>query len=347
MEDYGLPFFILLTLIDLKLNICYNLIVKKGGIIMINKTEHGNIFNSTAKHIVFSINAEGTVGAGFDGQVIEKGWPELLNCGPQKIGTVLSKEIDGITYHALVTHSLKEGWGSAEEQRENTKTCFDNIPVPEGEEIASIAIGTGFIGALSGANPKQIICGMCDSKKNITLYGFSMEEIKQVYDEENIKRLRQSKDSKQFLETLKTYETLEEFYKDLSKIEKVDYTSPETSMESAIEHSRQVLTTLLRAQNLDLTKEQQNVSEALKIIGCVPYSQAHKKFQDKSTIGQLLEKENIAFPLSVYQQLIDSEPKTFSLILGRVLEGGAKYSLISEWLQTQHIAEQLKANQKQ
>lgn len=314
---------------------------------MINKTERGNIFNSTAKHIVFSINAEGVVGGGFDGQVIEKGWPELLSCGPQKIGTVLSKEIDGVTYHALVTHSLKEGWGSAEKQRENTKMCFDNIPVPDGEEIASIAIGTGFIGAMSGADPKQIICGMCDSKKNITLYGFSMEEVKQIYNEENLKKIRESEDVKKFLETLKPYETLEEFYSDLSKIKKVDYTSAETSMESAIAHSRQVLTTLLRAQNLDLTNEQQNLSEALKIIGCVPYQQAHEKFQDRSTIGQLLGKENVSFPLSVYQQLIDADPDTFMYGLAKVLDGGNKYSWISDWLQTQYIAEQLKASQMQ
>lgn len=155
---------------------------------MINKTESGNIFATKAKHIAFSINAEGAVGGGFDGQVAEKDWPELLKCGPQKIGTVLSKTVGDVTYHALVTHSLKNGWGTEEEQRENTRKCFDNIPVPVGEEIATIAIGTGMIGMLSGANPRQIVCGMCDSKHNITYYGFSMEAIKRCYEEENAKR---------------------------------------------------------------------------------------------------------------------------------------------------------------
>ena len=28
---------------------------------------------------------------------------------------------------------------------------------------------------------------MCDSKKNVTIYGFSMEAIKKVYDEESAK----------------------------------------------------------------------------------------------------------------------------------------------------------------
>ena len=151
---------------------------------MINKSEKGNIFNTTAKHIAFSINSEGAVGGGFDGQVIEKGWPELLQSGQNPIGTVFSKTIDGITYHALVTHSLKNGWGTPFEQWLNTKACFDNIPVENGEEIASIAIGTGFIGALSGASPKHIVCGMMDSRQNITIYGISLEAIQTAYKEE-------------------------------------------------------------------------------------------------------------------------------------------------------------------
>ena len=159
---------------------------------MITKTAKGNIFNTDAKHIAFSINAEGVVVGGFDGAVIEKGWPELLKCGKNPIGTVFSKEIDGVVFHALVTHSLEAGWGTPEEQWENTRLCFDNIPVSENEEIASIAIGTGFMGAISGASPKHIVCGMCDSNKNITIYGFSMEAIKQVYAEESAKRVKPS-----------------------------------------------------------------------------------------------------------------------------------------------------------
>ena len=155
---------------------------------MINRTERGDIFNTSAKHIAFSINAEGAVGGGFDGSVISRCWPELLHCGAHPIGTALSKEVGGVTFHALVTHSLKKGWGSDEEQRKNTRKCFDSIKIPVGEEIASIAIGTGFMGAITGANPRQIVCGMCDSKHNITIYGFTLESIKQVYAEENAKR---------------------------------------------------------------------------------------------------------------------------------------------------------------
>ena len=153
-------------------------------------------------------------------------------------------------------------------------------------------------------------------------------------------------EGKAYLETLKPYETLEEFYRDLSKIEKVDYTSPETSMEDAVAHSRKVLEVLVKAEKLDLYGEQKNVSEALKLIGCVPFPQAAEKFQDRSTIGELLYKESVAFPLSAYQQLIDASPSTYSYGWAKLKDGGAEYSWIGEWLFTQQMAEQAKANQK-
>ena len=154
-------------------------------------------------------------------------------------------------------------------------------------------------------------------------------------------------EGKAYLETLKPYETLDEFYEDLSKIKPVDYTSAETSMEDAVAHSRKVLEVLVRAENLNLVSEQKNVSEALKMVGCVPFPVAHEKFQDRSTIGELLYKESVSFPLSAYQQLIDSSPKSFTFGWYKLIDGGAEYSWIAEWLFTQQMAEQAKANQKQ
>jgi len=150
---------------------------------MINETKKGDIFKTDASYIAFPINAEGAVGDGFDGQIIKKGWPELVNVGPQPIGTVLSKKIEDKTYFALVCYSLEEEWGTPEEQRKNIKKCFDNIPINKGEKIASNVYGTEFLEMMSGANPKQIICGMCDSDKDIILYNISLEQVKQIYDE--------------------------------------------------------------------------------------------------------------------------------------------------------------------
>lgn len=152
---------------------------------MIKKTVRDNIFKTNARHIAFAINTEGFNDSGFAGQVSER-WSELENCGKNNLGTVISKEINGKVYHALVCHSLNDGWG--DNQDEIIKECFDKISA-NGEEIATVAIGTGFIGMLSGANFGQIVCGMHDSNQKIILYGgYSLEEIINIYDKAKIEK---------------------------------------------------------------------------------------------------------------------------------------------------------------
>ena len=153
---------------------------------MIVKTVNDDIFKTDAKHIVFAINTEGYNDAGFAGVVASRYWEELANCGRHEIGTVLSKKVGDKTFHAIVCHSLESGWG--DDQAEVIKTCFDNIPV-DGEPVASIAIGTGLIGVLSGADFRQIVCGMHDSRQQIILHtGYSMGAIQRCYDEEKAKK---------------------------------------------------------------------------------------------------------------------------------------------------------------
>ena len=150
---------------------------------MVVKTIQDDVFNTEAKHIAFAINSEGYNDAGFAGKVASKYWPELEVCGEHEIGTVLSKTVGDKTYHALVCHSLHNGWG--ENQREVIKECFDNIPV-EDEPVATIAIGTGFIGVIGGAKIRQIICGMHDSKKQILLHAkYTLEAVINCYNEES------------------------------------------------------------------------------------------------------------------------------------------------------------------
>jgi butyrate kinase len=61
---------------------------------------------------------------------------------------------------------LKKGWIN---QRDIIKQCFDKIPC-EGETVSSIAIGTGLVGVLSGADYSEIINGMKASETKIVLY---------------------------------------------------------------------------------------------------------------------------------------------------------------------------------
>lgn len=148
---------------------------------MVVKTVQDNIFNSEAKHIAFAVNAEGYNDSGFAGQVSRKYWNELANCGEHEIGTVLSKTIGDKTFHALVCHSLHGDWG--ENQAEIIKECFDKIPA-DGDPIATIAIGTGLIGKLSGANFRQIVCGMHDSTQQIMLYAnCTLDDVINCYNE--------------------------------------------------------------------------------------------------------------------------------------------------------------------
>ena len=150
---------------------------------MLVKTVQDDIFNTEAKHIAFAINAEGYNDSGFAGKVSYEYWPELADCGTHEIGTIISKTIGDKTFHALVCHSLDNGWG--DNQREVIKECFDNIPV-NGEPIATIAIGTGLVGILSGADFTQIVYGMHDSEQQILLHaGYTLDSIIECYNEDN------------------------------------------------------------------------------------------------------------------------------------------------------------------
>lgn len=148
-----------------------------------------------------------------------------------------------------------------------------------------------------------------------------------------------TEDGRNYLETLRPYENIMYFFRDLSKIEKFDYTSADSNMEDAIEHSRKVLTVLAKSEKLDLDKNREEVSDALKIIGCVPYVDADEKFKSDHNIGELLYEESAAFPLSAYTQLIDTKESTFSYGLAKMLDGGVDCSWVGRWLITQQMAE--------
>lgn len=148
-------------------------------------------------------------------------------------------------------------------------------------------------------------------------------------------------EGKAYLETLEPYENLMEFFRDLSKIEKFDYTSANSNMEDAIEHSRKVLTVLAKSGKLDLAKNAKDVSDALKIIGCVPYKNADEKFGSTSHgIGNFCFEENVAFPLFAYTQLIDKNEVDFLVGMEVACDG------IGKWLTTQKMAELANAKEK-
>lgn len=97
--------------------------------------------------------------------ISDKYWPELSNIGKKELGTVVIKKVGDIEFFALCCHSLKNGWGN---QQEIIEKCFNAIPGDE--PVASICIGTGIVGTLTGSNFSLIREGMNDSEKKIILY---------------------------------------------------------------------------------------------------------------------------------------------------------------------------------
>lgn len=132
---------------------------------MIINTKNGDILAGNERRVAFAVNIEGINDAGFAGMIAKKYWTELAYIGETKLGTVLIKKVDNVEFFALTCHSLKNGWNN---QQEVIRKCFDAIPGDE--PVASISIGTGVVGVLSGADFSQIKAGMETSKKEIILY---------------------------------------------------------------------------------------------------------------------------------------------------------------------------------
>src|SRR5574344_315110 len=132
---------------------------------IINNKQGKDILKGEEHHIAFAVNTEGVNDSGFAGIIARRYWPELAYVGASKLGTVIAKEVEGIHFYALVCHSLEKGW---KQQTSIICQCFDAIDTDE--VIASISIGTGFIGVVLGANFYDIKAGMEQSKKRIVLY---------------------------------------------------------------------------------------------------------------------------------------------------------------------------------
>ena len=137
------------------------------GVIMIVGRKIGDVLRGPEPHMAFAVNTEGFNDAGLAGSISARFWPELASTGPQRLGTVLTKMTDSKVLHALVVHSLTDGWGDAPQHIE---ACFNALEVPTDEEIASVAMGAGMIGMMSGASPEQNLAAMERSTKSIVVY---------------------------------------------------------------------------------------------------------------------------------------------------------------------------------
>lgn len=91
---------------------------------MIIKTKSGDILKGNEKRIAFAVNTEGINDAGFAGMISRNFWPELADIGETRLGTVLTKKVNGIEFFDFCCHSLENGWKN---QQEVIKKCNDKI----------------------------------------------------------------------------------------------------------------------------------------------------------------------------------------------------------------------------
>lgn len=130
----------------------------------------GDIITGPERHVAFAINSEGLNGAGLAGNIAYQYWPELASTGAIPMGESLSKNTGKKIFHALVVHSLAAGW---EDAPHHIEACFNELQIPTDEEVASVAMGAGMVGLLSGANPAANLAAMERSDKSIIIYNFT------------------------------------------------------------------------------------------------------------------------------------------------------------------------------
>ena len=137
------------------------------------------------------------------------------------------------------------------------------------------------------------------------------------------------------------YADFEQMMKDLGNIKSCDLTSETTSLEDALKLCKKVMTIFLKAEDLNLSFEQQKqLCQRLEGLGCCKYKNAAEKFcanfNSSASVDSILCKEqNIEYPLLAFSKLLDVDHETFVDNFKHLTKGGKGESLCGQWLQAQ------------
>lgn len=137
------------------------------------------------------------------------------------------------------------------------------------------------------------------------------------------------------------YADFEQIMKDLGNIKSCDLTSETTSLEDALKLCKKVMTIFLKAEDLNLSFEQQKqLCQRLEGLGCCKYKNAAEKFcanfNSNASVDSILCKEqNIEYPLLAFSQLLDVDHETFVDNFKHLTKGGKGESLCGQWLHAQ------------
>ena len=137
------------------------------------------------------------------------------------------------------------------------------------------------------------------------------------------------------------YADFEQMIKDLGNIKSCDLTSETTSLEDALKLCKKVMTIFLKAEDLNLSFEQQKqLCQRLEGLGCCKYKNAAEKFcanfnSSVSVDSILCKEQNIEYPLLAFSQLLDVDHETFVDNFKHLTKGGKGESFCGQWLQAQ------------
>jgi len=160
---------------------------------MIIKVDQKNIFGSDVKHVAFLINTDGTYGVSFASQIASSRNPKIKYSNTSlvsflsklefsedfEIGRVISKEIDGIVFHALVCSPFRE-----DVKVETIQNCIDKIK-SDGDVVAVAGFGPDDIAETEEKSLRKFICGLHASKQRIHLHSdMTIEDVFRRYYEE-------------------------------------------------------------------------------------------------------------------------------------------------------------------
>ena len=127
-----------------------------------------DIFKTSCEHIVFALNSRGDNKSGFAALVSRDFWPELVDTGPKKLGEILSRKVEGKTFHAIVCYNKSiGGW---EETPKIVEKCLNSLDVPVNEAIAIVLMGSGIMEQVERADKSAILDAMARSKKHLVVY---------------------------------------------------------------------------------------------------------------------------------------------------------------------------------
>ena len=137
------------------------------------------------KHIAFEFNPD-YYDSWIEDVVVQGGWLDLYSKKNLTLGTVLSKELDFYTFHALVIYTPEVN--TLEDYGEFIKDCLNEIKA-NGEPIHIGPIGSGFIDSHSDFSFNDVIYGMIESDNDFILHAhYNMKDIDEIYEKQKLKR---------------------------------------------------------------------------------------------------------------------------------------------------------------